>query len=99
MTRRGDGGEVLDADAAEAVTIEPRLDGDDVPFGEHGRRRRGGERFLVDVEADPVAGAVDEPVVVAGVAEHRTARLVEVRARNARTNGGEAGELRLQHKV
>ena len=78
---RGDDDEVLDADAAEAATIEAGFDGHDVPGDAVRRRDRASdERVLVDQQADAVAGAVEEPVAVPGVGEHVAARRVDVAA-------------------
>ena len=63
----GDGDEILDADSAEAVTIEAGLDGHDVTDDQLIGGDLRGERVLVDVEPDTVAGAVEEPVAQPGV--------------------------------
>ena len=51
------------------------------------------ERVLVDVEADAVAGPVDEPVAVAGVDEHLAAGCVDVPGGDTRVDGVEPGLL------
>ena len=49
----------------------------------------------MDVEPDPVAGAVEVPVLAAGGAEHRATRRIDVGGRDAGADGGHPGRLGL----
>ena len=80
----GDQHGVLDADTAEIGEVHPGLDGHHVT-GDEGSSRAGRHpRLLVDVEADPVAGGVQERVAPAGVVDHRAAGRVDLRGRRPR---------------
>ena len=58
MAVLGDQHEVLDSDASDPYTIRPRLDGHDVTHSENRCRRLPQIRVFMDVETNPMAGAV-----------------------------------------
>src|SRR3546814_4506199 len=68
---------VLDADPADAGEVHAGLDGDDVAVGQASSGGAADPRRLVDVEADAVAGPVQEGVGPAGFGDDRTAGPVD----------------------
>ena len=97
----GDLDEVLDAEPAEPATIEAWLDRHDVAGSSSSALDDlRGEGVLVDVEADAVAGAVEEPVAVA--ARRRTCSRQAASTSRAATPGAhgvEPGELGLEDQL
>ena len=75
----GDDDGVLDAHAAVLGEVDAGLDGDDVAGGERSIAGRGHPGPLVDLEADAVAGGVQEGVAPAGVVDDRAAGRVDRR--------------------
>src|SRR3954469_6775261 len=66
----GDGDQILDADAARALDVHPRLDRHYVARLQRIAARHAQTRGLVDLEPDAVAEAVAEVLAVAGLADH-----------------------------
>ena len=88
--------EVLDADAALAGEVDPRLDGDDVAGLEHVGRLGAQRRGLVDLDADAVPEPVAERLAEPGCVDQRARGRVGVNATHSRSDGLQARELCFQ---
>src|SRR5690606_23110380 len=99
FVRRVDDDQIFDAEAAEADTIEPRLDGDHVPRPEVGCAGGRLERVVVDQQPDPVPGPQEPPVGVPGVSDEVPAHRGDLAGRYPGAHGRQPGELHADQQV
>src|ERR1700742_5392523 len=85
--------DVLDAHAEAPGQVDPGLDREAHPRLDRPRLALDHVRRLVRRLADPVAGAVDEVLAVAGVGDDLAGRAVDLLAGHAGAHGLEAGLL------
>ena len=80
-----------------AVEIDPRLDAERHAGLEHRRVLFLGVRRLVHLESDPVPGAMEEALAVAGGLDHRSRGPIDLPDRDPGAHDGPRGRLRLPH--
>src|SRR6185436_16322748 len=80
---RGDHDDVLDARAPAAVDVYPRLHGERNPRLQRPGVAADDVGLLVDVHADAVPGAVDEPLPQPGLGDHPAGDAVDLLGRDA----------------
>ena len=82
---------ILDADTAEILDVDAGFDGDDHARGEDGFVRFSEAGWLVDFEAEAVAGGMDEVLVEFVFAEGRDGGGVDLATTAAGADGVEGG--------
>src|ERR1700677_2630220 len=84
---------VLDTDTAVPGNIDTGLNGDDEAGGEDSSAQLTDRRGLVDIEADPVPGAVLKALRPTGIGDDPPADVVDLFGRDAGPHRGGAGGL------
>src|ERR1700728_1660942 len=84
---------VLDTDTAVPGNIDTGLNGDDEAGGEDSSAQLTDRRGLVDIEADPMPGAVLEALRPTGIGDDPPADVVDLFGRDAGPHRGGAGGL------
>src|SRR3954452_901275 len=85
---------VLDPNPAQALEVDPRLDGHDLALGERVARLAAEARRLMHLETEAVPQPVAELLAEAGLLDHLARAQVGVDSADARANCVERGQLR-----
>src|SRR5439155_6178161 len=88
---------VLDANPAQPLEVDPRLDRDHRPFGQRTVATRPKPRRLVDLQADAVARSMSIPVAVAGFLDGITGGGIDLLAGHPRLDRIDPRLLRPAH--
>src|SRR5260370_33359082 len=89
---------VFDPHPAPTRDVDPWLDGEHHPDLEHRLRARVERRVLVRLEAEPVAGAVEEPIAQPGGLDDLSRRRVHIPGSHARAYDVDGGIVRSEDK-